>query len=228
MSPQTNFNWSYRAANSDLFCGNSQPKWKFTNKWEKKNSTTNPLFASILCSSSFPSKSITVITRKCSPPKIKTLGHIAVTLSQAVSVLFSSLLLNLSPLSTFLLHKLHLSSWKLIISISFELSLSARERVFTSMTNGARSKVCHLQHVFVCVISYLLLWCCCRCWTVAPSARQAVWRQPSPAVAPTLCPGGWLTCSPSVCPGQCRCVLYLKVSRKGVKFNVAVASVIAF
>lgn len=122
-----------------------------------------------------------------------------------------------TPLSTFLLYKLHLSSWKLIISIGFELSLSACEHIFKSVTNGAMSKVCHLQRVFVCVISYLLLWCCCRCWTVAPSARQAVWRRPSPAAAPALCPGGWLTCSPSVCPGQCHCVLYLKVSINGVK-----------
>lgn len=187
----------------------------------KKKCTTNPLFAFILCSSSFPSKSIIVINRKRSPPKIKTLGYIAVRLSQAVKVFlfffFFTRLCCSTPLSTFLLYKLHLSSWKLIISIGFELSLSACEHIFKSVTNGAMSKVCHLQRVFVCVISYLLLWCCCRCWTVAPSARQAVWRRPSPAAAPALCPGGWLTCSPSVCPGQCHCVLYLKVSINGVK-----------
>lgn len=64
----------------------------------KKKCTTNPLFAFILCSSSFPSKSITVINRKRSPPKIKSLGYIAVRLSQAVKVfllfLYPPLLLN--------------------------------------------------------------------------------------------------------------------------------------
>lgn len=188
----------------------------------KKKCTTNPLFAFILCSSSFPSKSITVINRKRSPPKIKTLGYIAVRLSQAVKVfLFSFFFLPAfaaqprSPHSYYTNCICHPESRSFLLALNS--SLSACEHIFKSVTNGAMSKVCHLQRVFVCVISYLLLWCCCRCWTVAPSARQAVWRRPSPAAAPALCPGGWLTCSPSVCPGQCHCVLYLKVSINGVK-----------
>lgn len=164
---------------------------------------------------------ITVIKRKCRPPKINTLGHIRVRLSPVVKV-FSFCLCGSTPLSTFLLHKLHLSSWKPIISIGFELSLSSCERLLRAWLIGQGPKSGHRQHVFVCVISYLLLWCCCKCWRVAPSAGQAVWRRPSPAGAPALCPGGWLTCSPSVCPGQCHCVLYLKVSINGVKFDAAV------
>lgn len=113
------------------------------------------------------------------------------------------------PLSTFLLYKLHLSSWKPIVSIGFELSLSTCGCIFTSVTYAAASRVCYLWNVFVCVISYLLLWYCCRCWTVAPSAGLAGWRPPSPAVAPALCPDGWPACSPSVCRVRCHCVLYL-------------------
>lgn len=165
--------------------------------------------------------------QKMQPTQNQDSGAYCSQIESSSKSVLSFLLGGSTPLSTFLLHKLHLSSWKLIISIGFELSLSACERIFKSVTNRARSKVGHLQHVFVCVISYLLLWCCCKCWTVAPSARRAAWRRPSPAVAPALCPGGWLTCSPSVCPGQCHCVLYLKVSINGVKFYVAVALVIA-
>lgn len=181
--------------------------------------TINPLFAFILCSSSFIFKYITVINRKCSPPKIKTTKHIAVKLSQAV-IVFTFFTCHcrstpLSPHSYYTNYLCHPESKSFLLAS--ELCLSACEHIFRSVTSGPRSKVCHLRHVFVCVISYLLLSCCCRHWTVAPLARQVVWKRPSPAVAPTLCPGGWLTCSPFVCPRQYHCVLYLKASIERVK-----------
>lgn len=70
---------------------------------------------------------------------------------------------------------------------------------------------------WVCVISYLLLWCYCRCWTVAPSAGQAVWWPPSPVAVPAWCQGGWPVCSHSVCLMQCHCALYLQADKDGRK-----------
>ncbi len=37
-----------------------------------------------------------------------------------------------------------------------------------------------------------------------------MWLQPSPAAAPASCQDGWPVCSPSVCPAQCHCALYLE------------------
>lgn len=103
----------------------------------------------------------------------------------------------------------HCESWWFTLAC-FEPWMSAQMHVHICICMWSSNCVC--VNVCVCVISYLLSWCCCRCWTVALWAVQAVCWLPSPSAAPALYQDGWLVCSPSVCPVQCHCELYLRDS----------------
>lgn len=150
MSTKSYFNWSFPAANSDLFCRNTQTK----------KCTKNPFVCFHLVQLLISIQVLHSNIQKMEPTQNQDSGAYCCQIESSSKCF---LLCCSTSRSTFLLHKFHLWSWKLIISIGFELSLSACERIFKSMTNEAKCKVCHLQHVFVCVISYLLLWCCCKC-----------------------------------------------------------------